>query len=95
MACSLYYWRGLLNDVKQLVDGCEACANSRPSQPKNIWSMEPTSSTLSPPLSHVGLDLFKYGGNQHMVCVDQWSGYPLYQYMPSTTWAAVIKVLSG
>ena len=92
---SLYYWPGMLNDIKQLIDGCEACSESRPSQPKNVRSTEHPSSTLGPPLSHVGLDMFEFGGNQHIVCVDQWSGYPLYQRMTSTTSASVIKTLSG
>ena len=91
---SLYYWRGMLNDIKQLIDGCEACAKSQPSQPKNLRSTEPPSSTLGPPLSHVGLDMFEFGGNQHIVCVDQWSGYPLYQKMSSTSSASVIKVIT-
>ena len=72
MARSLYHWPGMLNDIEQLIDGCEACAKSRPWQPKNIRSTEPLSSTLGPPLSHVGLEMF--GGSQHIVCVDQWSG---------------------
>ena len=94
MALSLYYWPRMLNNIKQLIDGCEACAKSRPSQPKNLRSTEPPSSTLGPPFSHVGLDIFEFGGSQHIVYVDQWSGYPLYQRMSSTTSASVIKVIS-
>ena len=69
-------------------------------QPKNLRSTEPPSSTLGPPLSHVGLDIFEVNGmyvvcgSQHIVCVDQWSGYPLYQRMSSTTSASVIEVIS-
>ena len=95
LARSLYYWPGMLNDIKQLIEGCEACSKSRPSQPKNIRSTDPPSSTLGPPMSHVGLDMFEFGGHQHIVCVDQWSGYPLYQRMSSTTAASVIRVISG
>ena len=54
MARPLHYWPGMLNDIKQFIDGSEACAKSRPSQPKNLRSTEPPSSTLGPPLSHVG-----------------------------------------
>ena len=66
LARLLYYWPGMLNDIKQLIEGCEACSKSRPSQPKNIRSTDPPSSTLGPPLSHVGLDMFEFGGNQHI-----------------------------
>ena len=80
LAHSLYYWLGMLNDIKQLINGCEACASSRPSQPKNLRSTEPLSSCFGPPMSrHVGIDMFEFRGNQHIVCVDQWSGYSLYQ----------------
>ena len=48
-----------------------------------------------PPMSHVGVDMFEFGGSQHIVCVGQWSGYPVYQKMNSTTSSAVIKVLTG
>ena len=61
LACLLYYWPEMLKDIKQLIEGCEACSKSRPSQPKNIRSTEPPSSTLGPPLSHVGLDMFEFG----------------------------------
>ena len=46
-------------------------------------------------MSHVGIDMFEFGGSQHMVCIDQWSGYPMYQNMNSATPSAVIKVLIG
>ena len=39
--------------------------------------------------------MFEFRGNQHIICVAQWSGYPLYQRMVSTTSASVIEVLSG
>ena len=50
LACSLYYWPGMLNDIKQRIDGCEACASSCPFQPKNPRSTEPPSSSFGPPL---------------------------------------------
>ena len=94
LARSLYYWPGMLNDIKQLIDGCKACASSLPSQPKNPRSTEP-SSYLGPPKSHVGIDMFNFGGTQHIVCVDHWSGYTMYQRINSTTFSSVIKVLTG
>ena len=95
LARSIYYWPGMLNDIKQMIDGCEACHATRPSQPVNPRSTDPPSSSLGAPMSHVRVDMFEFGGNQHIVCVDQWSGYPMYQKMSSTTSSAVIKVLTG
>ena len=85
LARSLYYWPGMLNDIKPLMDDCEACASSRPSQPKNPRLTEPPSSSLGPPMSHVGIDMVDFGGSQYIVCVDQWSGSRLYQRMNLTT----------
>ena len=39
--------------------------------------------------------MFEFGGSQHIVCFDQWSGYPMYQKMNSMTSLAVIKVLTS
>ena len=95
LARSIYYWPGMLNDIKQMIDGCEACHSTRPAQPVNPRSTKPPSTSFGAPMSHVGIDLFDFGGSQHLVCVDQWSGYPMYQKLASTTTSAVIKVLTG
>ena len=91
LARSIYYWPGMLNNIKQMIDGCKAC----PTQPVNLKSTDPPSSSLGAPMSHVGVDMFEFGGNQHIVCADQWSGYLMYRKMSSTTSSAVIKVLNG
>ena len=41
----------------------------------------------------VGVDLFEFGGKSHLVCVDRWSGYPLFSQLSSTSTAAVINTL--
>ena len=46
-------------------------------------------------MSHVGLDLFDFGGKQHLICVDHWSGYPMFSALSSSTSSAVINVLKG
>ena len=67
LALSLYYWLAMLNDIKQLIDGCEGCASYRPSQTKNPRSTEPQSLSLGPPISQVGLDMSKFGGSQYVL----------------------------
>lgn len=79
LAHSLYYWTGILNDFKQLIDGCEACASSCPSQTKNPRSTEPPSLSFGPPMSHVGINILELWVSQRIIFVDQWIGYPLYQ----------------
>ena len=62
LVCSIYNWPGMLNDIKQIIFGCEACHSSCPSQPVNPQSTEPPSSSFGSPMSHVGVDMFEFGG---------------------------------
>ena len=50
MARSLYFWPGMLNDVKQLVEGCLTCRKYHPSQPVNKRTTPVPSSFLGPPM---------------------------------------------
>ena len=56
--------------------------------------------TTAPPLRHfgypmqqVGLDLFSFGGKSFLICVDHWSGYPLYHALRSLSSDAIISIL--
>ena len=31
------------------------------------------------PMAHVGLNLFNFASTNHIICVDRWSGFPLYK----------------
>ena len=46
-------------------------------------------------MQHVGLDLFSFGGKQHLICVDHWSGYPIYSVLCTLSFESIIKVLTG
>ena len=92
---ALYFWPGMINDIKQMIAGCVPCSVNRPSLPKNERISAQPSSYLGPPMGHVGVDLFDFGGKQHLICVDQWSGYPLFASLSKTTSAAVISQLRG
>ena len=89
---SLYFWPSMYNDIRQMVSQCKPCNVYKPSQPKNPRSTLPPSSYLGPPMSHVGLDLFDFGGKQHLICVDHWRGYPMFSTLSSTTSSAVIGI---
>ena len=91
IARQLYFWPGMLNNIKQLIEKCQVC----PSLPKNHRSTAPPSSYMGPPMAHVGTDLSTFGGGKYLVCVDQWSGYPLFHKLYSTTTSSVFKILSG
>ena len=95
MARCLYFWPGMLNDVKQLVESCITCRRYRPSQPVNQQTTPSPSSYMGPPMGHVGLVLFDFGSRKFLVCIDQWSGYPVFQKLNSTTTASILHVLTG
>ena len=46
---------------------------------------EPPSAAFGAPMAHVGLDLFDYAGKKHLICIDRWSGFPLYKRLTSTS----------
>ena len=83
----------MINDIKQMVSQCKPCSVNRPSQPMNPRVSKPPSEYLGPPMCHVGVELFDFGGKKHVVCVDQWSGYPLYAALRSQSSATVMQKL--
>ena len=85
LARGLYYWPGMVNDIKQLISRCATCVRVQPLQPFYPLTTPPPSTYLGYPMQHVGLDLFSYGGKQYLICVDHWSGYPLYSPLRSLT----------
>ena len=89
----LYYWPGMTNDIRTFVESCKQCFRRLPSQQHNPTSTSPPSESYGAPMAHVGLDLFAFGGKQHLLCVDKWSGFPLYKALRSTTSQAVINTL--
>ena len=58
LACGLYFWPGMMNDIKQLVSTCQDCICVLPSQPANPMVTPSPSSHFGFPMQHVGLDLF-------------------------------------
>ena len=83
----------MINDIKQLVDGCLDCTRLLPSQIANPSVTKFPSAHLGVPMQHVRIDLFSHLGSTYLVCVDHWSGYPLYDKLSSVSTASVIKCL--
>ena len=46
-------------------------------------------------MQHVGLDLFSFGGKQYLICVDHWSGYPLYSPLRSLSTESITTLLTN
>ena len=51
IARQLYFWPGMLNDIKQLIEKCQACRIHKLSLPKNPRSTAPPSSYMGPPMA--------------------------------------------
>ena len=77
LARGLYFWPGMVNDIKQLISNCRECTRLLQSQPANPMSTAPPFRHLGHPMQHVGLDLFSFGGKTFLICVDHRSRYPL------------------
>ena len=85
----------MINDIKQLISRCATCVRVQPSQPFNPLTTPPPSTHLGYPMQHVGLDLFSYGGKQYLICVDHWSGYPLYSPLRSLSTDSITTLLNN
>ena len=67
LLCSLYFWPGMYNDVKQLISACGPCSKNAVSLPKNPRSTAPPSAHFSPPMACVGFDFFDFWGKSNLV----------------------------
>ena len=93
LASGLFYWPGQTNDIKTSVSSCQECFRKLPSQKHNPLITEPPSKAFGAPMAHVGVDLFDVAGKSYLICVDKWSGYPVFKQLRSTTSATIINVL--
>ena len=73
LAQSLYYWPGMMSDIKSMVDACSKCQMFRQSQAAEPLQLYPPSPS---PMFFVSVDLFQVGNVHFLVMVDRFSGYP-------------------
>ena len=70
-ARSLYYWPSMKQDIRNMIDNCEACQQLRPSKP-----LEPFITTSANfPMEQISIDLMHVGSKTYMVTADRYSGY--------------------
>jgi hypothetical protein len=88
-ANQLYFWPGITNQIKQMVENCERCQQSRPSQ-----AAEPIITTEATyAMEKVSADLFHQGGKTYLVLVDRFSGFPFVKQLRSTSTDAVTATM--
>lgn len=90
-ASQLYYWPGFINDVKQTVSNCEQCTQTLPSQAKTPLILHQDESTR--PMSHLGMDLLDFRGQDYLVMTCRYSGYAFASRLRDTTTRTVLKVM--
>ena len=88
---SMYFWPG----IKQMISACRPCSLNASSLPKNPRSTLPPSSHLGPPMAHVGVELLDFSGKSHLVCVNRWSGYPMFTALGSTSTTSITRTLQS
>ena len=92
-AQQLYFWPGMSNDIKQMVENCEECLKLLPSQ-----SQEPiiqSKEECNGPMSHVSTDLFELDDYHYLVMVDRYSGYTFVERLRKLSTDAIIDVLEN
>ena len=92
LARQLYYWPGITNEIKMMIDSCEACSINRAANPKQP-EIEPTPYSELYPMAEVGVDLCEYKGVHHLVLVDRYSGYIMVARLNALDTGAVTKRL--
>jgi hypothetical protein len=88
-AQQLYYWPGMTNDIKTVVEKCDECRRRLKMQ-----ADEPLQQTVAEhPFQMVSLDLFAALNQDFLITADRYSGMVYVDKLHSQTTAAVIKKL--
>jgi hypothetical protein len=86
-----YSWPYMANDIKTVIDACEACQEHRQGP-----HFEPeVKRVASYPMEAVSVDLMEVKGTKYLVMVDRFSSYPLVKVVRSATTASITKILSS
>ena len=86
-----YWWPGYSDDIKSHIRKCKECIKFLPSQ-----QIEPiiNQNVATHPMEIIGLDLWQSDGMSFLVLVDQFSGFPMVQKLPSISSSAVIHAIA-
>ena len=87
-----YFWPGITNDVKMLVDRCELCQVTRASKPQPSPKSYPEAEY---PLHFVSMDLYALAGKDFLVMCDRFSGMTWVHQLQQLNTAAVLRPLQN
>ena len=89
LARQLYFWPGLNNDVKQMVNTCSACFENLPQQ----QDLPLLQTEAKAPLEHTSADLFSLDGKSYLAYADRYSGMLWCDRLTSTSTSKVTDLL--
>ena len=89
-AKEMFHWPGMSNDITIMTEKCEQCQKRLPSQTHEPLASKPTSF----PMEEVGVDLFDMHGQNWIVMIDNFSGFPFTKQLKGSVtteavWAAL------
>jgi hypothetical protein len=86
-----YAWPHMANDIKTVIDACEACQEHRQGP-----HFEPEIKRIATyPMEAVSVDLMEVKGTKYLVMVDRFSSYPLVKVVRTATTSSIVKILSS
>jgi transposase InsO family protein len=86
-----YSWPYMANDIKTVIDACEACQEHRQGP-----HFEPeVKRVASYPMEAVSVDLMEVKGTKYLVMVDRFSSYPLVKVVRTATTSSIVKILAS
>ena len=95
LAKDLYYWHGMNNDIKQVINNCNQCKELAPSL-QRLTLLEKQTYEETRPMESVGSDLFSYAGKDYIIMVDRFSGFVMCSDpLRSTTSEKIIALLDS
>ena len=91
LARQVYYWPNMAKDIEDMVARCSTCQALGPSMAAAA-SIEREDDSI--PGSHYGVDLCHFEGQDWVVLMDRYSGYPFAKRLNKTNTAAVCGFLT-
>ena len=86
-----YWWPKYAKDIESHVKQCDQCIRYQPSQQTEPIINQNVATHL---MEIIGLDLFHSAGYNHLVMVNQFSGFPLVQRLSSISTSSVIRSMA-
>ena len=86
-----YMWSGMNDEVKKFVNKCIPCREARKSQPQQPIIQ---CNQAKAPMQVVAMDLMANEGQNYLVMVDQFSGFPMVAKLQSTNTKAITDKIS-